>query len=83
MEGGSRSRELYAAGPQSSVRAPSAADSPSEGRARSRGGRGTGSEDGTVVVLLPRQESFASLHILTRRASEGSRHSPRWRVGFV
>jgi len=29
--------------------------------------------DGT---LLPRQESFASLHILTRRASEGSEAFP-------
>ena len=29
--------------------------------------------DGT---LLPRQESFASLHILTRRASEGSEALP-------
>ncbi len=26
--------------------------------------------------LLPRQESFASLHILTRRASEGSEALP-------
>ena len=28
------------------------------------------------VVILPRQESFASLHILTRRASEGSEALP-------
>ncbi len=28
------------------------------------------------VELLPRQESFASLHILTRRASEGSEALP-------
>jgi len=27
-------------------------------------------------VILPRQESFASLHILTRRASEGSEVLP-------
>ena len=29
-----------------------------------------------VILLLPRQESFASLHILTRRASEGSEALP-------
>ncbi len=28
------------------------------------------------LLLLPRQESFASLHILTRRASEGSEALP-------
>ena len=30
----------------------------------------------TPLRLLPRQESFASLHILTRRASEGSEALP-------
>ncbi len=29
-----------------------------------------------LIELLPRQESFASLHILTRRASEGSEALP-------
>ena len=29
-----------------------------------------------TIMLLPRQESFASLHILTRRASEGSEALP-------
>ncbi len=28
------------------------------------------------LLILPRQESFASLHILTRRASEGSEALP-------
>ena len=31
---------------------------------------------GLLSILLPRQESFASLHILTRRASEGSEALP-------
>src|SRR5208337_5171494 len=29
-----------------------------------------------MILVLPRQESFASLHILTRRASEGSEALP-------
>src|SRR5271166_6320817 len=37
---------------------------------------GFGSRGLVVRSLLPRQESFASLHILTRRASEGSEALP-------
>src|SRR5208337_3565106 len=33
-------------------------------------------EDRGLALVLPRQESFASLHILTRRASEGSEALP-------
>src|SRR5271157_2346239 len=42
---------------------------PGEVRARRVG-------SGSNKVILPRQESFASLHILTRRASEGSEALP-------